>query len=651
MTETCIICLKSPADFKAKCGHSYHLNCLRSKYGPHTICCPECKKGTDMKLEKFKGTKEEVDGLSIEELKIFAVSAASDANIPHEHIFNRFEKDVGINVEISETVPLLHVATSKNNLAAVKYLLKLGADLEFKSKIKKTCLLFVVEKGNKEMVKFLLDSGADVNSVDAVGMNSLFYASYNGDYEMVKILIDAGIDLKHLDDNGDSALRYSINGKNFEIMKLLIEKGSDIYLINYENQSMWSFVFSEGGNLEMLQYLVEVVGLDLEKRENSANEATPLHLASIGNKPEVVEYLLNKGAEVNSKSCKSEEVTPLFYAAHSGNLNIVKLLIGAGATQHFNHLKTKQSPFDIAIQQKHLDVAKYLLEKGAEANNVTEEGYYPLTYLILFNKETPESLELFKDLLERYVKAGLDLDNIKAVQKAVLNGNIEMLKLLKEKGANLNVKNDDGDSILFYSSDYYTFKFLIDEGLSLDVTSKSGLTPLMQACKIRDIRALNFILEKGVDIKSLKSSGQTGIHEAAFMGNAEVFEKLVKMGFDVNQPDKSGFYPVHHVANGFIARFNTIITVQDSKFHSVDRKEYMKILKILELNGANFDIPNKVDGRTFCDILKNTLASSLLEGHPSFKKTPIEIKDKPKDQLINAKFNEKDSCSSSCTIQ
>jgi hypothetical protein len=90
-----------------------------------------------------------------------------------------------------------------------------------------------------------------------------------------------------------------------------------------------------------LEYGVEINGYKQWARKSN-DIYTPLTaaIASAGS-PEMVNYLIQMGADVNQKSCKTyycSENPPAYYAAQRGDLKIIEYLAGAGA--NFFHIET-----------------------------------------------------------------------------------------------------------------------------------------------------------------------------------------------------------------------------------------------------------------------------------------------------------------------
>lgn len=110
---------------------------------------------------------------------------------------------------------------------------------------------------------------------------------------------------------------------------------------------------AENGNLRVVKFLVEEFGVDPAGNENMA-----LRVASQNNKLNVVSYLLQQGVDINSGPNTGNA---LVLAALLGDVDTVKFLIENNADPNFNH----GIPLIAAIQQKRLDIIRYLVEHGA----------------------------------------------------------------------------------------------------------------------------------------------------------------------------------------------------------------------------------------------------------------------------------------------
>lgn len=137
------------------------------------------------------------------------------------------------------------------------------------------------------------------------------------------------------------------------------------------------------------------------------NGQTPLHLAISIAEPVIVKSLLGrKSADVDCPDNHGR--TPLWLSARTGDLEIVEALVERNCSTAVRCHTCELSPLHIAVQNRHHDIARYLIEKKADLEAADAEG------------ETP----LFK---------------------AIRNGDLEMVHILK--GASRTHKRKDGKTI------------------------------------------------------------------------------------------------------------------------------------------------------------------------------------------------------------
>ncbi|EAY19590.1 hypothetical protein TVAG_228530 [Trichomonas vaginalis G3] len=93
-----------------------------------------------------------------------------------------------------------------------------------------------------------------------------------------------------------------------------------------------------------------------------------MHAAAAGS-VDVVKYLIKLGFDTDDITKKG--FTAIVYAARSGSLSCVKALIEAGAT--YKNGNRRYNCFVEAATQGHLDIVKYLLDKGININVSTRD--------------------------------------------------------------------------------------------------------------------------------------------------------------------------------------------------------------------------------------------------------------------------------------
>jgi ankyrin repeat protein len=128
------------------------------------------------------------------------------------------------------------------------------------------------------------------------------------------------------------------------------------------------------GNLTLVKQYVSNNGQLLT--QNSADGFSPLGLASFFGHVEVVDYLLQQGADVNKPSRNGFQVTPLHSAVAANHVAVAQLLL-----QHGAFVNAKQqlglTPLHSAAQNGNIDMLILLLEHGADVNIRMDGGKIP----------------------------------------------------------------------------------------------------------------------------------------------------------------------------------------------------------------------------------------------------------------------------------
>ena len=137
---------------------------------------------------------------------------------------------------------------------------------------------------------------------------------------------------------------------------------------------------------------------------------------------------------------------------------------------------------------------------------------------------------------------------------AVHNDQEAMVKLLLEKGANLNI-NDGGfvhHSLLLYavSKDFEgTVKLLLEKGADLEYKDGlDGQTPLSYAAMHGKVALVKLLLEKGADMEFRSTLGRTALFNAADRGHKRTVELLLERGAKLETKSSTGRTPLFTAA-------------------------------------------------------------------------------------------------------
>jgi ankyrin repeat protein len=118
-------------------------------------------------------------------------------------------------------------------------------------------------------------------------------------------------------------------------------------------------------------------------------------------------------------------------------------------------------------------------------------------------------------------------------------GNLQTMKLLIEKGADVNARNNaNATALLWCARDPEEARLLIGKGADVNVQSRQGRTPLMVAASREGNSAIvRLLLEKGADPKLKARRGETALHAAAAAGEPEAVRPLLGKGASVLAAD------------------------------------------------------------------------------------------------------------------
>lgn len=161
-------------------------------------------------------------------------------------------------------------------------------------------------------------------------------------------------------------------------------------------------------------------------------------------------------AEINRLD--REGHTPLACAARNGCLALARILLEQGAAVDATDDDTRWTPLLQAADQRHADMVRYLLTRGASVNVRAGFGQTPLTAAILGAVFTfgPEGDR--DDTVHALLDGGADVDlpgesGWTQLMAAVFQGDANLVQLLIRKGADLAIRDSRGKSALDYADE------------------------------------------------------------------------------------------------------------------------------------------------------------------------------------------------------
>jgi ankyrin repeat protein len=230
----------------------------------------------------------------------------------------------------------LHWAAYRDDLAKVDQLVRSGASVDAANDIGATALWAASMRGSAPVVKRLLDAGANPDAALLSGETPLMAAARAGKTAAVEALLARGANPNARGARAQTALMWAVAQKHASVVKVLLAANADVHA----RTDSWS---------QMM--------------------AVPPHGLPEYNR------LIPQGSE-----------TALMFAARVGDAASAKLLVEAGASVD-DHDAWGVSATTLAAFSGHGDIARYLLDKGANPNNDTP-GFTALHCAIMRRDET-----------------------------------------------------------------------------------------------------------------------------------------------------------------------------------------------------------------------------------------------------------------------
>jgi ankyrin repeat protein len=314
------------------------------------------------------------------------------------------------------------------------------------------------------------------------------------------------------------------------------------------------------GDRRAMQQLL-MAGVDVNGR-GDGDEDTALHVAARGGHLDVVELLVEYGAQVSALNRLRR--TPLHLAAVAGHVAVVRSLLAAGApvdaTGHSDR------PLDLALRKGHADVVDLLLEAGA---CLTDRDP-----VLLHEAVAGRSVAVMRALVARGADlAGRDGRGATPLLRAAEQGWVEGAALALELGAALDATDAEGKTALHLAAQAdrsAACRWLVAQGLDLEARDARGLTPLLLAILDHAEGAARVLLSHGARhdaealgaaigwdlaepgiVRALLDHGAeiaAALHLACAGGHLALVEELLARGADVAAPAADGALPLHVAA-------------------------------------------------------------------------------------------------------
>ncbi len=402
--------------------------------------------------------------------------------------------------------------------------------------------------GDVKTLKAHLAKGADVNAMDRVfGVTPLASAALLGQLQTVELLIKKGADVNRKNRDGATALHAAAFLGHPDLVQLLIDNGADVNAENYEGETPLNVATVDW---ETTEYIVGMLQIDIDEDRVKSGRARVVKLlnqhgahlgkgeanssgdelceAAAAGDIEAVKAQMIKGADPNARD-NEIGATPLTWATLFNRVEVAEFLIQKGANVNAKN-RDGATPLHAAAFLGHADIAALLIKKGADVSARNDKGESPLDV-------SRVDWEITR-LIASWLDIELDQNEVNAGRTAV----VEMLRQHSpEPGASDTLRLGDDICSAVRRGNIESVKSLLAKGADPNAgDTEFGVNPLSWAAMLGKTEIAEFLIQKGADVNARNRDGGTALHGAAFLGHADIAKLLIREGADVNAANDKG---------------------------------------------------------------------------------------------------------------
>uniref|UniRef100_A0A8B9MQY0 Transient receptor potential cation channel subfamily A member 1 n=1 Tax=Accipiter nisus TaxID=211598 RepID=A0A8B9MQY0_9AVES len=349
--------------------------------------------------------------------------------------------------------------------------------------------------------------------------------------------------------------------------------------------------------------------------------ATPLHHAAEGGQIELMQLIIDDSSCEVLNVMDSSGNTPLHWATKKNQVESVSLLLSRGANPNILN-SNMMAPLHMAVQSLHNEIVKILVQHSStDVNLEGEAGNTPI--IVACYKDNPEALTiLVGEELGHSAKTHINFTNngkCSPLHLAVQSGDLEMIKMCIEFGAQIDLKQNEKCTALHFAAtqgateivklmmssyageesiidavdgnketllhrtalfDHYELaEYLISMGANIDSVDIEGRSPLLLATSCASWKIVNLLLSKGANVSLKDHLGRNFLHLTVLQpgGLQHLNEKFLQMEHIKNlvvDEDNEGCTPLHYACRqGVALSVNNLLSLNVSIYSkSRDKK-------------------------------------------------------------------------------
>ncbi len=303
-------------------------------------------------------------------------------------------------------------------------------------------------RGDQAAVRDLLKQGADVNGAQGDGMSALHWAAERGDAELAGMLIYAGANIAAVTRIGQyTPLHLAAKSGSAPLTKALLKAGADVNARSTNSGASPLHMAASSGSAEIINVLLDAKA-DINAKEGEAGQ-TPLIFAAGLNRVDALKALLARGADasITTKVIDIPKFNALDRAAADRQRKVIEGFVGKDS-------EAKASPSQV---QAAIQAGREIMRSGKipppdpnappnpRQNFNPDEINPPVATKGGMTALLHAARQGYIEAAEALLDGGANIDQQNAgdgttpLLTAIINGQFDIAMMLVKRGANTNL--------------------------------------------------------------------------------------------------------------------------------------------------------------------------------------------------------------------
>ena len=427
------------------------------------------------------------------------------------------DKRIDIEVQNSQKETAIFYAIHSKSSAILQVLIENKANINHLNMYNRTALQdAVISANSNRVVNYLLEVTSNISNCDIHGNNLIFDAIANGNFELIKKIASIDkIDINQVNEDGHTVLHKESVLRNTPLAIALMEAGANPTILDKNGNSFLFLVLSKG--LESL---------------------------------EIIEKAVRLKYDINTKNSQN------------------KTLLMECINLYLNTPEENQE-----LRNSHLEMAKELMRLGVNVDSVDNRNEN--AFFLVTRSENKELINIFLENCNINLNHK-NIDDETVLSILVLRGikTAELIKYYLQKGANPDIQNDDGKTIIEILLDIILH---LQNKKELDFKYESQLNSDAEYPTVLELILTN----STIDLNNYNSKGEPLFFDSIIYFNFKLFKLLRIKNINLNQKDKDGN--------------NIIFKLMEENYKDLipDKKLYLNTIKSLINSGVDINAKNK----------------------------------------------------------